>query len=138
MPPNSNISQSDLECAAFIYRSAGITGNQLIIALNNMYRTYSGKNALEAGDIQLEAPTKNQILTPTEIGKYFGIKAQRVNEILADAGYQHKVFGKWEALPSGEPYAVMQDVGKNHGNGTPVRQLKWDSSILSAVSKLIA
>ena len=138
LPPNSNISQSDLECAAFIYRSAGITGNQLIIALNNMYRTYSGKNALEAGDIQLEAPTKNQILTPTEIGKYFGIKAQRVNEILADAGYQHKVFGKWEALPSGEPYAVMQDVGKNHGNGTPVRQLKWDSSILSAFSKLIA
>ena len=57
---NMNISQSDLECASFIYQSAGIKGNQLTIALNNMYRTYSGKNALEAGEITLEAPTKQQ------------------------------------------------------------------------------
>ena len=131
--PNDKVSQNDLECAAFIYQSAGITGNQLTIALNNMYRTYSGKNALEAGNIQLEAPTKNQILTPTEIGSHFGIKAQRINEMLADAGYQHKVFGKWEALPEGEHYAIMQDTGKKHSNGTPIRQLKWDSSIIEVI-----
>lgn len=94
-PSKGNISQSDLECASFIYKSAGITGNQLTIALNNMYRAYSGKNALEAGDIQLEAPAKRQILTPTEIGSHFGLKAHRVNEILAGAGYQHKINGKW-------------------------------------------
>ena len=134
--PNDKVSQNDLECAAFIYQSAGITGNQLTIALNNMYRTYSGKNALEAGNIQLEAPTKKQILTPTEIGSHFGIKAQRVNEILAGAGYQHKINSKWEALPPGEPYAVMQDVAKKHKHGTPIRQLKWDSTILSVFSAL--
>ncbi len=58
--PNTNISQNDLECAYFIYQSAGIKGNQLTIALNNMYRTYSSKNALEAGEIQLEATTKQK------------------------------------------------------------------------------
>ena len=136
--PNANISQNDLECASFIYQSAGITGNQLTIALNNMYRTYSGKNALEAGDIVLEAPTKKQLLTPTEIGSHFGLKPHRVNEILAGAGFQHKINGKWEALPDGEQYAVMQDTGKKHSNGTPVRQLKWNSSILDTFKSLIA
>lgn len=116
--PNANISPIDLECESLIYQSAGIKGNQLTIALNNMHRTYSGKNALEAGEIQLEAPTKLKLLTPTEIGSHFGMKAHRVNEILAGMGYQCKVAGKWEVLPPGEHYAVMQYTGKSHG--TPV------------------
>ena len=53
-----------------------------------------------------------------------------MNEILADQGYQHKIFGNWEALKAGEKFAVMLDVGKRHGKGTAVRQLKWDSAIL--------
>ena len=65
------------------------------------------------------------------------MKAQRVNEILAGAGYQHKINGRWEALPLGEPYAVMQDVGKKHNHGTPVRQLKWDSKILNVFTDLM-
>lgn len=136
--PNANISPSDLECASVIFQSVGIKGNQLAIALNNMYRTYSGKNALEAGEIILEAPTKRQLLTPTEIGSHFGLKAHRVNEILAGAGFQHKINGKWEALPEGEQFAVMQDTGKKHSDGTPVRQLKWDSSILLSFNSLSA
>lgn len=60
MRPNANISPNDLECASVIFQSVGIKGNQLAIALNNMYRTYSGKNALEAGEIHLEALTKQQ------------------------------------------------------------------------------
>ncbi len=135
---NAIISPNDLECASLIYKSAGIKGNQLTIALNNMYKRYSGKNALEAGEIILEAPTKRQLLTPTEIGSHFGLKAHRVNEILAGAGYQHKINGKWEALPDGEQFAVMQDSGKKHSDGTPVRQLKWDSSILAAFNSLSA
>lgn len=136
MRPNANISPNDLECASVIFQSVGIKGNQLAIALNNMYRTYSGKNALEAGEIILEAPTKRQLLTPTEIGSHFGLKAHRVNEILAGAGFQHKINGKWEALPEGEQFAVMQDTGKKHSNGTPVRQLKWDSSIITVLGAL--
>ena len=38
--------------------------------------------------------------------------------------------GNWEALKAGEKFAVMLDVGKRHGKGTAVRQLKWDSAIL--------
>ena len=126
-----------IEGARVIFEVAGVKDNQLALALDRVYRGYTERSALQEGNIQLKAPTKKQILTPTEIGKHFGLNAQHVNEILAGAGYQHKINGKWEALPPGEPYAVMQDVGKSHNNGTPIRQLKWDSSILSAFSKLM-
>lgn len=126
-----------LEGAKLIFETLHIKGNQLALALDRVYSDYTGRSALEAGGITLIAPTKNQILTPTEIGTHFGLKAQRVNEILAGAGYQHKINGKWESLPPGEKYAVMQDVGRKHNNGTPVRQLKWDSSILSEFPALL-
>lgn len=48
--------------------------------------------------------------------------------------------GNWEYseyVPIGAPYAVMQDTGKAHSNGTPIRQLKWDSSILPVFEQLM-
>ncbi len=60
-----------------------------------------------------------------------------MNEILAGAGYQHKINGKWEALPDGEQFAVMQDTGKKHSDGTPVRQLKWNTAVLDVLEARI-
>lgn len=127
-----------IEGARAVFETAGITGNQATLALDKVFRSYTGRSALQMGEISLTAPTKKQILTPTEIGAEFGLNAQRVNEILAGAGFQHKIAGKWEALPPGEPYAVMLDTGKKHSDGTPVRQLKWDSSILTTFNSLSA
>ena len=126
-----------LEGARVIFETAGITGNQAALALDRVYRSYTGRSALDIGNITLEAPTNNQLLTPTEIGSHFGLKAKRVNQILAGAGFQHKINGKWEALPPADEYAVMVDVGKKHGKGTAIRQLKWDSSILDVFNELI-
>jgi len=134
---NPELPNGVLEGARLIFETAGIKDNQLALAMDKVYRSYTGRSALQAGEIALTAPTKKQILTPTEIGTHFGLKAQRVNEILAGAGFQHKINGKWEALPPGDGYAVMQDVGKKRGNGTPVRQLKWDSSILTTFATLM-
>lgn len=132
---NQTLSE-DLRAVQIVLEPAGIVGNQLSLALDRVYKSYTGRSALEAAGVQLEAPTKKQILTPTQIGEQFGLKAQRVNEILAGAGFQHKVAGKWEPLDDGMTYAVMQDVGKHHGGGTPIRQLKWDSAILDVFSEL--
>ena len=126
-----------LEGARVIFETAGITGNQAALALDRVYRSYTGRSALETGNIILEAPTKHQLLSPTEIGRQFGLNAKRVNQILAGAGFQHKINGCWEALGKGHDYAVMLDVGKKHGNGTAVRQLKWDSSILDVFKELM-
>ena len=57
-----------LEGARYVCELAGITGNQLVLAVDNVYRRYTGFSALEAGGIQLIAPTQNQFLTPTDIG----------------------------------------------------------------------
>ena len=135
---NLELPNGVLEGARLIFETAGIKDNQLALAMDKVYRSYTGRSALEAGEIALAAPSKKQLLNPTEIGEHFNLNARRVNEILAGAGYQHKINGKWEALPPGENYAVMLDVAKSHRKGTPIRQLKWDSSILTAFPELMS
>ena len=127
-----------LEGAKLIFETAGIKDNQLTLAMDKVYKSYTGRSALTAGEIELESPTKRQLLTPTEIALHVtGMTARKINDILAGAGYQHKIGENWEPLEPGLPYAVMLDTNKKHSDGTPVRQLKWDSSIISQVKQLI-
>ena len=127
----------DLKAVQIVLAPAGITGNQLTLALDKVYKSYMGRSALQVAGITLIAPTQNQLLTPTDIGRLYCMSARRVNELLAGAGYQHKIADKWEAIGDGTKYAVMQDTSKRHSDGTPIRQLKWDSSILGVVEELI-
>ena len=87
----------------------------------------------------LESPSFScgEYVNPTEIGKRYGLSAQKVNNILAGAGYQHKIADKWEAIGEGEKLSVMQDTGKKHSDGTPVCQLKWYSTILPVFEELL-
>ena len=123
-----------LEGAKIIFESAGIKGNQLALALDKTAKHYTGESMLALGGIQLEVETKRQALTPSEIGAELGISGRRVNEILAGAGFQHKIADKWEPLEPGMPYAVMIDTGRKHNDGTPIRQLKWDSSVIKEIA----
>ena len=134
---NSSPSRQELDGIAFFYEYAGLKGNQATLALDKYIKSYTGRSALEAGGVELIAPSKKQLLTPTEIGKEFGISACRVNELLAGAGYQYKIAGKWEALELGAPYAEMLDTNKKHSDGTPVVQLKWRTGILPIVEQLL-
>ena len=131
--PPLSVANEILPITERILAAAGIKGNQLALALDRTAKHYTGVSMLELSGVQLEAPVKEQIMTPTEIGKILGYSPRRVNEILAGMGYQHKIAGKWEPLEPGNSFAVMIDVGRNHGNGTPVRQLKWNSSIVKAI-----
>lgn len=136
---SSNTQQGMLaiEAASFMLTKAGIEGNQHVLALDKIYKRQVGFSMLEATGLVLEAPTQHQILTPTEIGQQFGLSARRVNDILAGAGFQYKVADKWEPLELGKPYAVMLDTGRRHSDGTPIRQLKWDSGILEAFGEML-
>lgn len=126
-----------VNAARVVFEAAGIKDNQCALALDRVYRSYTGRSALDTGNITLTAPTNNQLLTPTQIGFHFGMKAKRVNQILAGAGFQHRINDTWEAIGRGNDYAVMVDVGKKHSKGTAVRQLKWDSSILDVFMELM-
>ena len=131
--PPLSVANEILPITERILAAAGIKGNQLALALDRTAKHYTGVSMLELSGVQLPAPVKEQIMTPTEIGKVLGYSPRRVNEILAGMGYQHKIAGKWEPLEPGNSFAVMIDVGRQHGNGTPVRQLKWNSSIIQMI-----
>lgn len=127
-----------LKAASIILESAGIVGNQMALSLDKLYRHETGQSALEAMGIQLVAPTKNRLLTPTEIGKTLGGKSARaINSLLLAHGYQKldPATSQWIPTEEGAPYAVILDVGKRHSDGTPIRQLKWDASILEVLSR---
>ena len=126
-----------IDAAIRILEHHGIEGNQLTLALDKVYKRCTGFSMLEVTGIALPAPIQHQILTPTEIGSEYGLSARRVNNILAGAGFQYKVADKWEPLDAGKPYAVMLDTGRRHSDGTPIRQLKWDSGILEALGEML-
>lgn len=121
--------------AKMVFEAAGIKENQLALALDKIMKHYTGQSMLALSGITLIAPTKCQLLTPTEIGKHFGVSGRKVNELLCREGYQIREGKNYEPLEAEEPYAVMLDTSKQHSDGTPVRQLKWESTFLTEIEE---
>lgn len=134
-PAKAEISvQSEVECALMILKAAGITGNQLAIAADNYYRKRTGLSVIEASGVELVAPKQQQLLTPTQLGKELGLSGRKVNLMLAGLGLQRRIGDVWEPTEDGKARgAVLMDTGKRHGDGAPVRQLKWPSDVVNAL-----
>ena len=132
------LSEAIMLSARMILDAAGIKDNQLALALDKVASHYTGYSLLALSGVTLVAPTKCQLLTPTEIGKHFGVSGRKVNKILCEEGYQKKNGNSYEPLEPGEPFAVMQDTGKQHSDGTPVRQLKWESSFITELEDVFS
>ena len=131
-----------MQSAKLIFEVAGIKNNQLALALDKVYKTYTGQSALLVGEVQLEAPVKEQALTPSQIAEAIGMGkgksgGRQVNALLDSFGFQRRIAGNWEPAGKGLDYAVVVDTNKKHSNGTPVRQIKWNSSIVSVLKHLI-
>ena len=130
------LTRSIMSAAKMIFSAAGIKHNQLALALDKIVIHYTGESMLGISGIALEAPSNKQLLNPTQIGKILGGKSPRkINQLLEQLGFQEKVAGLWQPTDDGEVYAVMLDTGKRNSKGTPVRQLKWDSSILNVLQE---
>lgn len=136
-PAKADLSvQSEVECALLILKAAGITGNQLAIAADNYYRKRTGLSVIEASGVQLMAPQQKQLLTPTQLGQLMGgLSGKKVNQLLIDEGMQVRLpSGQLEPTAKGcDAGAVLMDTGKRHGDGAPVRQLKWPSDVVNAL-----
>ena len=133
--PDVKLSEPILYGAKMVFEAAGIKDNQLALALDKIMQHYTGESMLALSGITLVAPTKCQLLTPTEIGKHFGVSGRKINELLCREGYQVREGKNYEPLEAGEPYAVMLDTHKQHSDGTPVRQLKWESTFLNEIEE---
>jgi len=129
------LTRSIMSAAKMIFNAAGIKDNQLALALDKIVVHYTGESMLAISGIALEAPTQNQLLNPTQIGKFFGKSSRFINQLLERLGFQVNIAGLWQPTEDGEVYAVMLDTNKRHSDGSPVRQLKWDSDILNILQE---
>ena len=124
----------ELDALGKILGFAGITGNQLAIAADNYYRKRTGISVIEASGVELVAPKQQQLLTPPQLGKELGLSGRKVNLMLAGLGLQRRIGDVWEPTEDGKARgAVLMDTGKRHGDGAPVRQLKWPSDVVNAL-----
>lgn len=133
--PNYAAIPHEIDALGKILGFAGITGNQLALAADAYYRKRTGISVIEASGVQLVAPQQKQLLTPTQIGKELGgISGRKVNLMLAGLGLQRRVGEAWEPTEAGTARGgVLMDTGKQHSNGTPVRQLKWPSDVVAVL-----
>lgn len=126
------------ELAKIMLEPAGIEGNQLTLALDKLYKTNTGESLLAQTTVQLQAPTNDQLFTPTQLGTQLGIQGAKVNKLLEQLGFQTKVGKLWELTEEGRKQGgTYLDVNKKHSNGTPVRQLKWPMSVLGFIEQLL-
>ena len=137
-PEPAKLTKSIMYSAKMIFEAAGIKDNQLALALDKIIAHYTGKSMLALSGVVLEAPNHHQLLTPALIGRHFGVSGRKVNDILSAEGYQHKVGNGYKPLELGEPFAVMIDTAIWDSDGSPVRMLKWDSSILDELKPAFA
>ena len=121
-----------------ILECAGITGNQLALALDKGIRTDTGTSLITWSGTQLEAPIQEQLATPTQLGKIVGIGPRKVNLLLEELGYQVKTSNGWEPTKLGlDVGGTLLDVNKAHSSGVPVRQLKWPFSLTTELQQAL-
>ncbi|MGE7415432.1 Rha family transcriptional regulator [Methylobacterium tarhaniae] len=123
-----------------------LEGNQAVLAANRATKAMCGVDPLGAmGITHVTAPQNEPLLNCTDIGKRLGdYSAQEVNRYLVQFGYQVALRDAkdrlyYEVTDLGrEAGGVMQDTGKSHNDGTPVRQLRWASGIVTKLRADIA
>lgn len=127
-----------------IARLAGFKGNQQVLSAAKATRKLTGSNPLELVDAtHLLAEVQEQYLGPRQIGEREvpPISAQQINKALEAAGLQmeHRKKGRhayWELTDAGRRAGGDYfDTGKKHGDGTPVKQIKWPASVIDLIRK---
>lgn len=125
---------------AMMARAFGFKGNQAVLATDKAVKALTGQSPLELmGETHLIAENKQQVFTPTQLGEMVEpkISARKVNTVLEQLGYQEKTSGAWVITPKGEKLCEMLDTGKKHGDGTPVKQVKWYQSVMSDIKQVL-
>lgn len=123
---------------AMMAKALGFKGNQHTLATDKAVKALTGQSPLELmGETHLIAENKQQVFTPTQLGEMVEpkISARKVNTVLEQLGYQEKANGVWVITPKGEKLCEMLDTGKKHGDGTPVKQVKWYQFVMDDIKR---
>lgn len=135
-PKTSAISPAKEFRAIFgIARLIGLDKNAAAISANQGTAALTGVNMLKLMErTHLPTPDQEICFTPTELGSRFCKSAKAFNQLLVQAGLQESVAGHWVPTEKGRAHAAVLDTGKEHGNGTPIQQVKWRDSVLAEVA----
>lgn len=122
-------------------RAFGLIGNQAYLSADKAIKAITGVSVLALLGTELVAPVQAALLTPTDIAERLGIKKLDANKLLTRLGLQtnhrdHKNVLYYELTEEGLKFGEYQDTGKKHSDGTPVKQLKWNSTVLGFIGEL--
>lgn len=107
----------------------GLSGNQAVLSACRAVARTTGMNPLQLLGVDgLRAPDVH--FAPGQLGRHLGIPAREVNLKLLSLGLQQRVDTAWVPTAEGRVHAVVLDVGKQHGDGAPVTQVRWKLSVL--------
>lgn len=122
---------------AKLARAFGFKGNMIALSGNTLAKTVTGVDMLALmGATHLIADPRGMTYTPTELGAMCDPKlsAIKFNLLLEAAGLQTKEFGSWLPTDAADGKFEWLDTNKRHTDGTPVKQIKWFSSVLNDVA----
>lgn len=120
--------------ACTILEKAGLESIQLALALDKYVINQTGESVLKKTGVQLKDPNQVDYFSPTELGKPYGLSAQKVNKLLEQHGLQEHTEQGWRPTDEGKAYgATLMCVNKAHTNGTPVLHLKWPANIMNLI-----
>lgn len=117
-------------------KAFGFRDTQAALSADRAIQAITGVSALDLmGQRELLAAEQDALLTVSDIADRLGWKPREVNPRLTLAGLQdehrdHKGRLYYEVTELGRGFGVYLDTNKKHGDGTPVRQLKWRASIV--------
>jgi prophage antirepressor-like protein len=127
----------EYRAALALAKMVGITGNAAKIAADNAMRKLGYEvQPLALLGAELLNETQQPLMTPTELGALLipPVGPREVNRRLEAAGLQERVGEQWHATDTGKRMSALLDVGKAHGDGTPVTQLKWMKSVINTLT----
>jgi len=121
-------------------KAFGFEGNQAILSADKAVRAITGISPLSLmGHTHLLAAKQEPLLTPTDIGKRLGVSPQLVNVLLIECDLQisyRDLHNKlcYELTEEGKHFGEYTDTGKRYTDGTPIRQIKWNASVIDTIN----
>lgn len=137
----ARISQAMIDMA----KQYSLVGNQALLSANRATKAVTGISPMELlGITHLVAEHQDMLLTATEVGNRLKepLAATSANKLLEKLGFQkgyrdYKNNLKWEVTGKGKAYSEVLDTGKRHSDGTPVKQIKWKTSVVEELQSLL-
>ncbi|WP_308719025.1 Bro-N domain-containing protein [Komagataeibacter xylinus] len=122
-------------CLRVASHLSNLDENQRLLMAARGTKELSGVNPLELmGVTSVAAPTQDNYLTPTQIGKEIGLSPIATNKLITTIGYQVKSVGSsvssdYSMTDAGAKHGRMFDTTRRHGKGSQ-QQLKWSPNLV--------